>query len=755
MEQIQELYRKIAQLEKENNYLKRLLKSSNISYETLDKIVNDSQFDPNQGKRIVPREITDMDANRFFSMFWGRTDVYSKRTVNKKTGEVGYFPQCSNFMRNGCPRIFGSKIKCRDCTKRVFKKLQNYQITAHLKGLSENGSDVVGIFPLWADDTCRFIVFDFDNHDKGAGKHDFANEDEEWKAEVEALREICQINGIASLTERSRSGRGAHLWIFFKENIDASLAREFGNALLRKGSQSVNLKSFRYYDRMLPGQDHLPPDGLGNVIALPLQGMALKEGNSAFVDENWNAYPDQWKTLFNTSKLPQTFIESKINEWKLDSDSNEPNLFTLLNDGEKPWEKTQGFSNTDVEGVMQIILGDGIYIYTPNLKPRIQNRIRELAAFRNPIFYKNQIMGLSNFMNARYIYLGKDENDYIKIPRGLREKIIDECHKGKIDCEIQDKRCKGSNIRVEFNGQLKLVQAEAVEALMKYDTGILNAATAFGKTVVCCNIIAKKKVNTLILLQSTALMEQWQNALEKFLIINEEPPQYETPTKRIKKRKNVIGRLKGAHDSTTGIIDIAMVGSVCKKGVFHKRLKEYGLVIVDECHHAAYETMVEVLQEVKAKFVYGVTATPYRSDGLEKINKMLLGDIRYQYTAKERAEEQGIGHFVYPRFTKAVLPRFQQDKIHPNEAYAALRNNDERDRLIVEDVIQSVKLGRTPVVLSRYIDHSRKLYEYLNGHADKVFLLLGKSSRQEHKKILTQMNQVKKNESMILIATGK
>ena len=375
--------------------------------------------------------------------------------------------------------------------------------------------------------------------------------------------------------------------------------------------------------------------------------------------------------------------------------------------------------------------------------------------FSNPVFFKNQAMGLSNFEHCRYIYLGSDEGGFIKVPRGILENITEACEKAGIEYEIEDKRSKGHPIHAEFIGELKESQIPAVDKLLQNDNGILNAATAFGKTVVCCNVIAKRQVSTLILLQSSALMEQWQEALTKFLHIDEELPEYETPTGRKKRRKSVVGKLQGAHDSTTGIIDIAMVGSVCKNGEYHWRLKEYGLILVDECHHAASDTIVDILQEAKAKYVYGVTATPFRGDGLEKMNYMLLGSIRYKYTSKDRAKEQGIEHLVYPRFTRAVAPRFSQDKMHPNEAYEIIRNNEDRDELIIRDVKQCVNDGRTPVVLSKYVDHSQRLYQHLINYADKVFLLSGSNSKKEHKEILKQMNQVASGESMILVATGK
>ena len=521
-------------------------------------------------------------------------------------------------------------------------------------------------------------------------------------------------------------------------------------------TESVNLKSFRFYDRMLPMQNHLPAGGLGNLIALPLQGQALKVGNSAFIDEHWNAYPDQWEVLLSKKKLSKEFIEDKIKEWSegsLEIVANCKDIFE--SDNEKPWDRTKHFQKEDVDGIMQITLSDGVYVDAVNLQPRIQNQIRRMAAFSNPVFFKNQAIGLSNFENYRYIYLGSDEGGFIKVPRGVLENITEACEKAGIAYEIEDKRSKGQTIHVEFIGELKESQVFAVEKLLSYDNGILNAATAFGKTVVCCNVIAQRKVSTLILLQSSALMEQWEEALEKFLHIDEELPEYETPTGRKKKRKSVIGKLQGAHDSTTGIIDLAMVGSVCKNGEYHRRLKEYGLILVDECHHAASDTIVDILQEADAKYVYGVTATPFRGDGLEKINDMLLGPIRYRYTSKDRAKEQGIAHLVYPRFTRAVAPRFSQDKMHPNEAYEIIRNNEDRDELIIRDVKQCVEDGRTPGVLSKYVEHSQRLYQRLINYADKVFLLSGSNSKKEHKEILKQMSQVTPGESMILVATGK
>ena len=760
IENISQLQKKLNDLQLENQILKNILDKAGLSYhKELSKLRQSGSkeaFDPEQGKRIIhPQAITENMANQFFSMFWGRQDVYAKRSVNKETGKAAYYPQCNNFWTNVCHKKIKDGINCKDCKNRSYKTITKKDILNHLQGNAYNASDVIGVYPLLSNGTCRFMVFDFDNHDKGAEEKDFANSDDTWVEEVESMREICVLNGIEPLVERSRSGRGAHVWIFFDKPIAASFVRKFGFALLDKGAEQINLKSFKYYDRMLPAQDSLPEDSaVGNLIALPLQGKALQDGNSAFIDGNWNAYPNQWETLFNKPRLSQGFLEEEIKEWSNTIDNIAANA--AESDREKPWNRMQHFNKNDVEGKLHIVLSNGIYVDNTNLKAAMQNRIRRMAAISNPVFYKNQAIGTSNYDTARWIYLGKDHlSGYIQIPRGLQDELWENIKQADIDYEMEDERQQGRKINVDFKGELRPEQDKALKELIRYDNGILHAATAFGKTVVSSAIIAQKKINTLIILESSALIEQWKEALEKFLNINEGLPTYETKTGRVRKRKSLIGTLQGAHDSMTGIIDIAMAGSLCKKGKYHKMMNEYGLVLIDECHHSASETIANVLKEVKAKYVYGVTATPKRGDGLEKINYMLIGPIRYSYTAKEKAKEQGIQHLVYPRFTRTVPPRgVITDKMHPNEAYEIIHNNDVRDEQIIEDVKNCVAAGRTPVVLSRYKDHSEKFYERLKNYADHVFLMTGNNSKKEHRKILEQMHQVDKNESLILIATG-
>ena len=747
---------RIDELQAENELLKKLLDRAGIPYEPDLKKLKLPQgvepYDKNQGGRISrPTEITDDMVKSFLSFFHGRADVFARRSVKKNTGEVGYYPQCVNFWTDGCARKKQSPLPCRECTFRKPAPLQIRDIRNHLLGHSENGTDVIGIYPLMRDNTSQLLVFDFDHHGQDAQKDDYANKNDDWREEVEAMRTICKLNGIDALVERSRSGRGAHIWIFFEKPIKASLIRSFGVALLEKGAQQVNLTSFSYYDRMLPAQDCLANMEYGNLIALPLQGRALNDGNSAFIDENWNAYQYQWRTLLGKKKLSEEFIQQKMKEWADESQSSGG----MVRSDDHPWDN-RDFVSSDVSGKMEITLADGIYINKKNLCPAILNNIRHLAAFHNPVYFKNIGLGKSNFDTPSWIYLGEDHSEgYLEIPRGCYSELIRKNEKAGIEYTVHDERQYGRPIRVSFNGSLYDYQKDGLQEMMKYENGIMQATTAYGKTVVCNAMIAERKVNTLIILEKKDLIPQWKESFEKFLTIDEELPFYETKTKKKRRRKSVIGILHGSTDTTTGIIDIAMVGSICRKDVFHERLNQYGMVIVDECHHVASSTMQNVLKEVKARYVYGVTATPNRADHMQKINYMLLGPLRYRYTAKQRAKARGIGHYVYPRFTRTVSPRgVFKDRKNANEGYAILRNNPIRDQQILSDIRECVTKGRTSVVLSRYTNHITRLYKAAKDYADHVYLLVGKNSAKDNEAMIREMKGLPSDESVILFATG-
>ena len=762
---------RIRQLEEEIEYLHRLLNDAGISYELEVKESEDCSsernpaFDEDQGSRILPVKLTKQHVQYFYHLFKGRNDVYSKRSgkASKKTGKHGYYTQCWNFWKDGiCLKKDNPQFHCGECQNRQYKELTGQVLYEHLLGIKEDASDVVGLYPMFPDETINFLVFDFDCHDDLNGGDDGANIDLEWVAEVNAFRKICENNEVPILVERSRSGKGAHIWIFFEKPILASIARRFGTALLTKGAESVNIRSFKYYDRMLPAQDHIPLNtktgkpGLGNLVALPLQGQALKLGNSAFIDENWNAYPNQWECLKEVKKLSSETVEERIKEW-----SAEGILGVLSTDFEadtekandtKPWKKgNQALHKEDVSTIVEIVIADKVYISTESMKPRMQNALRRIAAFSNPDFYKKVAMGLSTKGIPRIVFCGYDDAGYICIPRALLDSVINRFNDVDISFTLTDNRCTGMPLDVSFNGTLYEEQMRGAKAILEHDNGILAATTSFGKTVVGAYMIAQRKTNTLILVHNTEIQKNWIEDLNKFLNINAELPEYQTKTGRVKKRKSIIGKLYTGHNSMTGIIDVAIFSSLGRGAEIDPIIEQYGMVIMDECHHGAAQTVEDVIGSAKAKYVYGLTATPKREDGLEKKVFMQFGPIRFRYTAKERAEKQGIDHFIYPRFTRLV----STSDIKVTEANRAVIECESRNEQIIADVENCIQNGRTPLVLTKYKEHAEILYQRLQGKVDHIYLLQGGGSRKAKDEMRLQMRAVPDAESIVLVAIDK
>lgn len=746
---IKAMENEICRLQQEVSRLHLLLDQAGISYEQ-PPVQEETQ------DTVLPVLITEAHAKLLYSVFRGRKDVYSKRGL-RKDGGSSYFPQCDNFWKYGlCPKKEGKKIKCADCLNRRWSQLTQRILMNHLRGDRLDGTDVIGVYPLLPDETCNFLVFDFDNHDSDlAEANDGANDDPSWMEEVDALRTICVAQGISPLVERSRSGKGAHIWLIFDEPVPASLARKFGSALLTKGAETINLKSFKSYDRMLPAQDKMPLGGLGNLIALPLQGQALKKGNSAFIDQFWHAYQDQWEQLRNIRRIKRSWVEEKLQEWHLE---NEPMGMLSVTDeqGEdkpKPWEKCRTtFSTEQIIGSMRITLANQIYIETANLKPALKNTLRRIGAFSNPQFYKKQAMGYETRGIPRIIWCGSEEDGYIAVPRGKLEVLTAALKEAEISYSITDKRQIGKEIQVSFQGQLYPEQQLACDHLLRYETGILNAATAFGKTAVGAAMIAERKVNTLILVHNREIMKNWMEDLQKFLLIDEKLPTYTTPAGRVKQRKNVIGTLYASHDSLGGIIDIAMIASLGSADTIDERIRDYGMVIMDECHHAGAANAEAVLREVSARYVYGLTATPKRDDGMEQKVFMQFGPIRWRFTSKERIAMQGFTCVVRPRFT-ALINAGKPWKIQ--EAYQVVIHDAHRNQQIVQDVKTCIWAGHSPLLLTRFREHAAELEKMLKGSAEHIFLLQGGRSTKERDTIRSAMQDVPANESVLLIAIGQ
>ena len=432
----------------------------------------------------------------FMSLFIGREDVYAKRWYSTKTEKSGYQPVCGNEWSEVCNK---QKYKCNNCPNRKLLPLDSKAIYAHLSGNDKYGRDVIGIYPLLTDETCRFLAVDFD--------------DEDFEKASIAFKNTCQQSNIPAYIERSRSGSGAHVWIFFSEPIEAAVARKLGSGLLTLAMENQSGIKFTSYDRLFPNQDTMPKGGFGNLIALPLQGFARKNHNSEFVDDNFVAYPDQWAFLSTIQKLDTTEVTNIISKI---CPHNE--LGDLVRDNEekrKPWETKEEnpLVFLDFTGHIKIVKANMLYIKKHNLSHKAINKIRRLAAFKNPEFYKAQAMRLPIYNKPRVISAAEETEEYLGLPRGCEEALISLLDSANADYFIEDKTNTGSKIDVSFNGNLRENQIPAAKALLMHDNGVLAATTAFGKTVIGSYLISERKVNTLVLVHTSALLTQWKNSL--------------------------------------------------------------------------------------------------------------------------------------------------------------------------------------------------------------------------------------------------
>ena len=733
-----ELQQRIEELEKENRELRRKLGYPELVQSVVtEAFKTEVMQEPAVGANVHMRSTPEEKIRLFRSLFRGRKDVFARRWYSVQKGKGGYAPVCANEWRYGV--CIKPKGKCSKCENRVLVPLDDAIIYNHLSGKDANGQDVIGLYPLLADDTCYFLAIDFDD---GA-----------WQENVTAVRSVCGEWGIPCGVERSRSGEGAHLWVFFEDAIPCATARKLGSALLTAAIEREGKLKLDAYDRMFPCQDTLPNGGFGNLIALPLQGQARKKGNSLFVDEMFRPFPDQWAYLSTMRKLGTEDVDALI---KTHSHGDALGNLCVVESTSKPWERQKKvtLSALDFYGVQHIVRANMIYIPANGFAPRVRNQLLRLAAFRNPDFYKSQAMRLPIYDKPRIICAAEERDGYLALPRCCEPDLTELLETADASYEIEDKTFGGNEIQTTFKGELRPEQIPAAEALLAHNNGVLSATTAFGKTVIAAYLIGQRKVNTLILVHTQALLNQWKKALSEFLEINETLP--ELPKKRgRKKERSLIGQLGGSKNNLSGFVDIAIMQSLISGDEVRELVKEYGMVIVDECHHVSAVSFEQVLKEVNAKFVYGLTATPARQDGHQPIIHMQCGPIRYHVDAKAQAEKRPFDHAVIPKFTSFAQPVTDKVPWKITDAYAAMQVNEERNNKIVADVLAAVTEGRTPIVLTERYDHAKQLAEILGEKSRNVVLLSGKGTAKEKREILQGLSQIPADEPLILVATGR
>ena len=723
-------------LHEENEVLRSLLKSHGIEYETRMK---EDMNKPIYSLVSVPTITLSIDERiRIFqSLFKGREDVFARRWFSKTTGKSGYQPVCINEWKQGiCDK---KKYRCAICPNRNFAPLTTQDMYRHLEGKDEYCCDVVGLYAIMQDNNCAFLCADFDDKNCKYG----------YKEDVLAYVGVCREWLIPYAIERSRSGNGAHVWIFFEAPLPVSKARRLGNAILTEAMTRNGQMSFNSYDRFFPNQDYLPEGGFGNLVALPLQGQARRKQNSVFVDNDFLVYKNQWAFLYNLKKIRESTIDQLL---RLHYQEELGKL--SMSSENKPWVTPlpQNITQEDFHAKVEIIKADKLYIPLKAVSAKVLNHLKRIAAFKNPEFYSKQALRLSTYAIPRIISCFDITNEYLAMPRGCEDATRSFLNDNAVTYTIIDKTNHGNKISVSFQGEEREEQLEAINALLPYTNGILHATTAFGKTVTAAAIIARKKVNTLILVHSKALLKQWHDRLTEFL--NIDYPQHEEKNKRGRRKVfSPIGCFDSSGNTLHGIIDIALIQSCLDEDGVKPFVQDYGMVIVDECHHVSSITFEQVLMSIKAHTIYGLTATPIRKDGHQPIIFMQCGPIRFSTDAKSQIAKQSFDRFLIPRFTSynSIL----EDRLSIATLYKYLSEDEIRNNLIVEDICKAVNTGRTPIILTNRTAHVSVLAEKLKATIKNVISLTGAGTTKEKREAMQQLQTIPDSEQLVIVATGK
>ncbi|WP_455079608.1 TOTE conflict system archaeo-eukaryotic primase domain-containing protein [Prevotella melaninogenica] len=730
------LLRQYEVLHKENEVLKSLLKIHGIEYETRMK---EDMNKPIYSLVSVPTITLSIDERirLFQSLFKGREDVFARRWFSKTTGKSGYQPVCINEWKQGiCDK---KKYRCVICPNRNFAPLTTQDMYRHLEGKDEYCCDVVGLYAIMQDNNCAFLCADFDDKNCKYG----------YKEDVLAYVGVCREWLIPYAIERSRSGNGAHVWIFFEAPLPASKARRLGNAILTEAMTRNGQMSFNSYDRFFPNQDYLPEGGFGNLVALPLQGQARRKENSVFVDNDFLVYKDQWAFLYNLKKIQESTIDQLL---RLHSQEELGKL--SMSSENKPWVTPlpQNITQEDFHAKVEIIKANKLYIPLKAVSAKVLNHLKRIAAFKNPEFYSKQALRLSTYAIPRIISCFDITNEYLAMPRGCEDATRSFLNDNAVTYTITDKTNHGNKISVSFQGEEREEQLEAINALLPYTNGILHATTAFGKTVTAAAIIARKKVNTLILVHSKALLKQWHDRLTEFL--NIDYPKHEEKNKRGRRKVfSPIGCFDSSGNTLHGIIDIALIQSCLDEDGVKPFVQDYGMVIVDECHHVSSITFEQVLMSIKAHTIYGLTATPIRKDGHQPIIFMQCGPIRFSTDVKSQMAKQSFDRFLIPRFTSynSIL----EDRLSIATLYKYLSEDEIRNNLIVEDICKAVNTGRTPIILTNRTVHVSVLAEKLKATIKNVISLTGAGTTREKREAMQRLQTIPDSEQLVIVATGK
>ena len=658
---------------------------------------------------------TDEKVALFRRLFRGRTDVYPIRWESKTTGKSGYAPACGNeWLAGVCEK---PRIKCGECNNRLLIPLSDTIIYEHLAG-----KRTIGVYPLLADDACHLLAVDFD--------------EAEWRDDAKAFYQSCHELGVPVALEISRSGNGAHGWVFFAGTVSARDARRLGTAVISNTCARTRQLKLESYDRLFPNQDSMPKGGFGNLIALPLQKLPRENGWSVFVDGDLRPHPDQWAFLAAIQPMAAHDIEPTI--LRATGTSHPLDVaFIDEEDQKEPWKRTSPATGKLVGPMprsLTVTLANLIYFEKAQLPQSLANRLIRLAAFQNPEFYKKQAMRFSVWDEPRVIGCAENYPSHIALPRGCLDAALKLLHENAIGCQLVDERYAGEPIDVAFAGILRMDQESAVTAMLRHDAGVLCAPTAFGKTVTAAAMIARRGINTLVLVHRTELLKQWQERLQSFLGVD----------------KSVVGTIGGGKARPTGKIDIAVMQSLSRQGEVNPLVENYGHVVIDECHHVGAASFDAILKQAKAKYVLGLTATPIRRDGQQPIIFMQCGPTRYT-AAKPLSAPHDLTVTPITLCKRIDLP--QEAGIQ--DVFRHLADDVERTVSIVTEIEKAYQQGRKVLVLTERTEHLASIAKILDGRITTLKVLHGRITKKLRAALIAELEALPPDAPRVLLATGK
>ena len=641
----------------------------------------------------VDRSSARQDKVRLFrSLFAGRADVYARRWENPATRRSGWSPVTLD--------------RRSTQTASRYAPMDDSVIDAHL-----SGRIAAGVYPLIDGDRCWFVACDFD---KGS-----------WLLDALAFLEVCNEAGVPACLERSRSGNGGHVWIFFDEPLEAAVARRLGTGLLRETMAARVEIDLTSYDRLFPSQDFVPQKGFGNLIALPLQGRSRRQGNAVFLDPTTcEPWPDQWAFLASVRRLPAAEAKGIGDALRVVAGPGST--------GQASWRSRR--PGPAPPPVVTATLDASLAIDRIGLPPSLVASLKHLASVHNPEFHQREQLRLSTWNTPRMVRCYSEDLDRLYLPRGLVEEAARVVQSAGSKLEIDDHRPTAPTRPFTFTGELSPTQEEAVAELTQHDIGVLVAPTGAGKTVMACALIARLSTPTLVLVHTKPLAEQWRQRLTDLLGLD----------------RRQIGQLGAGRARRSGIVDLATLQTLARRDDASEVFNGYGLVVVDECHHLPAVTFERCVRAAANRRWVGLTATPRRRDGLEGILHMQLGPVRHRMS-------EDVASSVLVR-RDLIVHDTLTDPDTPEDApvqtvLGRVAADEERTRGICIDVVDAHRRHRNVLVFTDRTEHLEALRSELSSrHGLEAAVLKGGTGKKLHKTVLEQLRQ--SDEPILLLATG-